>query len=80
MKFLSRLLATQVIQFKSGKAISQKGKHTNRLLSELSTMCQTHEIHTGEIWISGDLRINFSKEIPEKLHQRFKNIINNSEY
>lgn len=78
MKFFSRLLSAQAFAFAQGKTTSRKGKHSSKLLSELSTLSEKHGISSGEIWVSGDNCITFSKEIPENLHQRFRNIISNS--
>ena len=75
MKFFSRLLSAQAIAFERGKAISRKGKHSQKLLSELSLLSEKHGVRNGELWISGNSRITFSKEIPKNLHQRFRNII-----
>lgn len=77
MKFLSRLLSSQVISIIEGKAISLKGKHTKRHLTEIASLCEENGIRKAEIWISGNHKITFSSEIPEKIHQRLKNIITN---
>ena len=79
MKFFSRLLSAQSIGISQGKATTRKGKHNKRLLLELSSLCNDHGTNSGEIWISGDNRISFSNEIPEQLHQRLRNMINNSD-
>ncbi len=78
MKFLSRLLSSQAICIKKGKAISLKGKRTNRYLSEIASLCEEHGAQKAEIWISGNGKITFSTEIPEKIHQRIRNIVINS--
>lgn len=78
MKFFSRLLSAQAFAIAQGKATSRKGKYSSKLLSELSTLSETHGISSGEIWVSGDNRVTFSEEIPANLHQRFRNIISNS--
>jgi len=80
MKFLSRLLSSQAICIKKGKAISLKGKHTNRHLSEIASLCEEHGVQKAEIWINGNGKITFSPEIPQKIHQRLRNIINNANY
>jgi hypothetical protein len=77
MKFLSRLLSSQAICIKKWKTISLKGKHTNRHLSEIASLCEEHGAHKSEIWISGNSKIKFSSEIPDKIHQRLRNIIIN---
>ncbi|MES2982638.1 MAG: hypothetical protein V4727_10020 [Verrucomicrobiota bacterium] len=78
MKFLSRLLSSQAICIKKGKAISLKGKHTNRHLSEIASLCEENGVYEAEIWLSGNRKITFSSEIPEKIHQRLRNLIINS--
>ncbi len=78
MKFLSRLLSSQAICIKKRNAISLKGKHTNHHLSEIASLCEEHGVQKAEIWISGNRKITFSSEIPEKIHQRLRNIIINT--
>ncbi|MBK1884032.1 hypothetical protein JIN85_16555 [Luteolibacter pohnpeiensis] len=47
----------------------------SRLLREISTLADDAGIVTGEIWIEHSGRVRFSREIPEALHQRFRNVI-----
>ncbi len=75
MKLFSRLFATYAIQIRGGSAQCVKGKMATRVLSDLSCLASENNLEDGEIWIDQLGRVSFSKEIPESIHQRIRNVI-----
>lgn len=77
MKFLSRLLAKQGIKVSDGKVLLSKGKlkSAGKLVRDVSSLCQELGIRDCELWLDGAGRVTFSKEIPEKHHQKFRNVV-----
>lgn len=75
MKILSRLLAESVIQIRAGSAHGLKGKLVAGLLADIAAVAKEAGLAAGEIWIEASGKIRFSREIPEALHQRFRNVI-----
>lgn len=79
MKFFSRFFAYSAIRISGADVFVVKGKHTNRLLFAISSLCKDCEIDEGEIWFNSVGRVSFSKEIPERFHQRLRNVIGSAE-
>ena len=75
MKWLSRILCTQAIEVRAGAAYCRKGKMRHHVLNDVSELMSHHEVRNGEIWIDALGRISFSREIPEHLHQRLRNML-----
>ena len=46
-----------------------------RLLNEISSLASANDIKEGEIWIDPAGKVSFSREIPETIHQRIRNVI-----
>lgn len=77
MNFIIRLLFSQAIGITNGKAKTVKGKHSSRLVAEITATCDLNRIQSGEIWIAKNGTIRFSNEIPKEKHQTFRNVIQN---
>jgi hypothetical protein len=76
MKWLSRILSTQAIEVRAGATRCRKGKMRHHVLEDVSELMSCHKVRDGEIWIDALGRMSFSREIPEHLHQRLRNILN----
>ena len=75
MNFLSRLLSHTAIGIADGSARCLKGKLTGAVLSDIGLLAKENGVSKGEIWIGGDGRVQFSSGIPEKMHQRLRNVL-----
>ena len=75
MRTLSRLFAENAIEIRGGSARCVKGKVVGRLLNEISSLASANDIKEGEIWIDPAGKVSFSREIPETIHQRIRNVI-----
>jgi hypothetical protein len=75
VNFVARLLSTRTIRIDGGVARTTKGKCTRKTLHEIERVFRDIHLSQGEIWVAGDGHASFSSEIPEKYHQRFRNII-----
>jgi hypothetical protein len=75
MHFLSRLLSTTAISFKTGRCVAVRGKVPGAILVDLAECLEEAGIETGEIWLAGNGRVSFSKQIPAEIHQRLRNIL-----
>ncbi len=73
--FFRRLFASTAIRIESGKAQCIKGSLRSQVLSDITDICQTKGVTSGEVWISSAGRITFSKAIPDSAHQRIRNIV-----
>lgn len=68
-----------VIRIQDGKAVTAKGKVAKVCLNECSDFFTEKEILSGKIFITDGIygqKLEFSREIPEQLHQRFRNLWN----
>jgi len=75
MKFLSRLFAETAIRIHQGRITCLKGKIMSRIMHDLTSLAAEHGVTHGEIWIDAMGKIKTSREIPESLHQRIRNIL-----
>ena len=75
MKFLSRLLSVTAITFAHGRCQAVRGKMERHRLDALDACLAEAGVPQGEIWIAGDGRVTFSREIGPVLHQRLRNIL-----
>lgn len=76
MKLFSRFFAHTAIKITAGKPKLIKGKLNPKTIRELSLLCADLSIQHAEIWMNGIGKVTFSKEIDERLHQRFRNVLN----
>ena len=75
MKFLSRLLSVTAITFAHGRCHAVRGKVGHRQLEALGACLAEAGVGRAEIWIAGNGRVKFSREIGPVLHQRLRNIM-----
>ena len=75
MKFLSRLLSVTAITFAHGRCQVVRGKVERHRLEALGACLAEAGVGRAEIWIAGDGRVTFSREISPLLHQRLRNIL-----
>ena len=75
MNLISRLFASSAIQIRDGKARCVKGNLMSRLLNDISSLAAESGIQQGEIWLDPLGKVSFSREIPEEIHQRIRNVI-----
>jgi hypothetical protein len=75
MHFLSRLFSTTAISFEKGRCVAVKGKLPGSLLRDLADCLEEAGIARGEIWLAGNGRVSFSREIPGEIHQRLRNTL-----
>lgn len=75
MHFLSRLFSTTAISFESGRCVAVRGKVAGAILRDLACCLGEAGIVKGEIWVAGNGRVSFSREIPAEIHQRLRNIL-----
>lgn len=75
MKWLKRISAVQTITWKKGQAFDRSGKLLQWKLDAIADALRHENIGAAEIWISSTGSISFSKEIPEHLHLRLRNVI-----
>lgn len=75
MNILSRLLSVTAISFDGGRCVELKGKVGRDCLEGIADLLAEAGVKRGEIWIGGDGRIKFSREIDPTLHQQLRNIL-----
>lgn len=75
MKWFKRLAAAQTISWRSGRASDNRNKLMQWKLDAIADALRQEDIDVAEIWISGTGSMQFSKEIPDYLHQRLRNMI-----
>ncbi len=75
MKFLSRLLSVTAIAYADGRCVALRGKVERHRLEAMEGCLAEAGVARGEIWIAGDGRVTFSREIGAVLHQRLRNIL-----
>ncbi len=75
MNFISRFFSESAIQIREGTAFCAKGKMMNRLLNDISYLAADFNIAQGEIWINQAGKVSFSRDLPESIHQRIRNVI-----
>jgi hypothetical protein len=75
MHFLSRLFSTTAISFEKGRCVALKGKLPGSILRDLAGCLEEAEIARAEIWLAGNGRVSFSRDIPDNLCQRLRNIL-----
>lgn len=80
MFLISRILSTTSIRISQGKANCVKGKMMQQTLRTIGDTCEQFNIKEGEIWVSGNGRIQFSSSIPKEAHQRLRNCVAQSPY
>lgn len=77
MRFFSKLLFSEVIEIRDGKAWSAKGSHSSALLGDISDVCREYGIVRGEICFSGNGELKFYGGIAAGAHQALRNVIVN---
>ncbi len=75
MHFLSRLFSTTAISYEKGRCVAVKGKLPGSILRDLADCLGEAGIARGEIWLAGNGRVSFSRDIPDALYQRLRNIL-----
>jgi hypothetical protein len=75
MKLFSRFFANTAIQIRGAKPKLIKGKLKPKTMREISILCSDLSIQHAEVWIDAVGKVTFSKEINERLHQRFRNVL-----
>jgi hypothetical protein len=75
MKLVSRLFAAYAIQIRGGSARCVKGTMVSRMMSDISSLASEVNLKEGEIWINQLGKVSFSREVPEAIHQRIRNVI-----
>ena len=75
MNLFSRIFANTAIKITAEKPKLIKGKLQPKTMRELSLLCSDLSIQSAEIWINEIGKVTFSKEISERLHQRFRNVL-----
>lgn len=81
IKILKRLINPPkvVIRIDNGNAITAKGKVSKVCLNECSIFFRDNDIQKGKIYISENdygQKLEFSRGIPEHIHQRIRNLWN----
>jgi hypothetical protein len=75
MNFMSRFFSESAIQIRGGSAYCVKGKMMSRLLKDISSLATDFNIEEGEIWIDQVGKVSFSRDFPEPIHQKIRNVI-----
>ena len=75
MHFLSRLFSNTAISFETGRYVAVRGKVSGPILRDLAGCLEDAWISKGEIWLAGNGRVSFSRNIPTEIHQRLRNIL-----
>ena len=75
MKWFSRLLSVTAISINGSHITCKKGKITPGLKKDLHDLFSDMNISKAEIWLDGSGKISFSREIPPRYHQRFRNLL-----
>ena len=75
MRIFHRIFCVLSITYSGDNAHCLKGKVTQKTLTQVADLCRQHGIPSAEIWLTGNGRVNFSREIPKSLHQRFRNVV-----
>jgi hypothetical protein len=66
-----------VIELRDGPAVVRSGEPPAGLVAEFSSTARDLELVRGTIYVvrvSQGLTLDFSSEIPDSLHQRFRNV------
>jgi hypothetical protein len=72
------LTADTVIEFSSGTARVTKGGMSSRALGAVAQVLVENGIQSGKIEIRKNGKFAFSRQIPETIHQRLRNIVMNA--
>lgn len=75
MKWFSRLFSNIAISIDSSEITCKKGKITPGLATDLRALASDLDLSKAEVWIDGTGKISFSREIPARYHQRFRNLL-----
>ncbi|WP_227021677.1 DUF3634 family protein [Oceaniferula marina] len=75
MKLFSRLLSNRAISISGGRAEVVKGKIDGRLVRDMTSLCAEIGLQRCELWIDGEGRVSFSREVPSQHHQKFRNVL-----
>ena len=75
MKFLSRLLSATAIAYANGHCVAVRGKVERHRLEAIGDCLAEAQVPRGEIWIAGNGRVTFSREIGPMIQQRLRNIL-----
>ena len=75
MKWFKRITAAQTISWRNDRAQDNCKKLMQWKLDAIADALRQEGIDFAEIWISSEGAMQFSKEIPDYLHQRLRNLI-----
>jgi hypothetical protein len=75
MKWFKRITAAQTISWRNDRAQDNCKKLMKWKLDAIADALRQEGIDFAEIWISSEGAMQFSKEIPDYLHQRLRNMI-----
>lgn len=75
MKWFKRITAAQTISWRNDRAQDNCKKLMQWKLDAIADALRQEDIDFAEIWISSKGAMEFSKEIPDYLHQRLRNMI-----
>lgn len=75
MKWFKRITAAQTISWRNDRARDNRNKLMQWKLDAIADALRQEGIEVAEIWISSMGAMQFSKEIPDYLHQRLRNMI-----
>lgn len=75
MKLFKRITAAQTISWRNDRAQDNCKKLMQWKLDAIADALRQEGIDFAEIWISSEGAMQFSKEIPDYLHQRLRNMI-----
>lgn len=75
MRWFQRLSADTTIRYRNGAATASNGKLMQWKLHAIAEKLASAGINDAEIWLKEKGPIQFSKEIPDELHQGLRNII-----
>jgi hypothetical protein len=75
MKWFKRITAAQTISWRNDRAQDNCKKLMQWKLDAIADALRQEGIDVAEIWICSTGSMQFSKEIPDYLHQRLRNMI-----
>ena len=75
MRFLDRWRSTLTITVDEGRATCTKGKVNQRCLADVAAAFQHAGLTSGELYLAGDGRLDFSSDIPASCHQQLRNVV-----